>query len=137
MRAFDEAGVRVYALSYDEADALADFRDAYDITYTLLSDPDSEVIRQFGILNTLIAGDDHPWFGIPFPGSYVLDGDGLITHKFFENNLAVRAGPEQLLNATGAASFDSQELRLADRPSNEQAEVVTQVFLDGEHLAVS
>ena len=31
--------------SYDEADALKDFRDAHDITYTLLSDPDSKVIR--------------------------------------------------------------------------------------------
>ncbi len=89
----------MYALSYDEADALKDFRDAHGITYTLLSDPDSEVIRSFGILNTLIDPTDHPWYGIPYPGAYVVNRGGTITHKFFDNNLAVRAGPEQLLRA--------------------------------------
>ncbi|NKB98858.1 MAG: redoxin domain-containing protein [Pseudomonadales bacterium] len=99
MKAFDDAGVDVYALSYDEPDALRDFRSAHKITYNLLSDPDSEVIRSFGILNTLIDQNDHPWYGIPYPGTYVIDTQGNITHKFFENNLAVRAGPEQLLRA--------------------------------------
>ena len=99
MQDFDAAGIAVYALSYDEADALRDFRDAHGITYTLLSDPDSDVIRSFGILNTLIDPDDHPWYGIPYPGTYVVSAEGAITHKFFDNNLAVRAGPEQLLRA--------------------------------------
>ena len=35
---FDAAGIAVYALSYDEPDALQDFRDARNITFTLLSD---------------------------------------------------------------------------------------------------
>ena len=99
MKHFDAAGIRVYALSYDEADALKDFRDAHGITYTLLSDPDSETIRSFGILNTLIDPTDHPWYGIPYPGTYVLNRQGTITQKFFDNNLAVRTGPEQLLRA--------------------------------------
>lgn len=96
---FEKLGIQVYALSYDEADALRDFRDAHSITYTLLSDPHSEVIRSFGILNTLIDEDDHPWFGIPYPGTYIVDAKGEITHKFFDSNLAVRAGPEQLIRA--------------------------------------
>ena len=54
MQAFDDAGIRVYALSYDEQAALADFADAYNISYTFLSDSTSKVIRQFGILNTII-----------------------------------------------------------------------------------
>ena len=103
---FDAAGIAVYALSYDEVDALADFSDAHGITYTLLSDPDSDVIRSFGILNTLIDPNDHPWYGIPYPGTYVVDRDGRITHKFFDNNLAVRAGPEQLLRAATGAPAD-------------------------------
>ncbi len=73
MQHFDEAGIEVYALSYDETDALKDFADAHNITYTLLSDPDSQVIRSFGILNTLIDPTDHPWYGIPYPGTYVLN----------------------------------------------------------------
>ena len=62
---FEAAGIAVYALSYDEPDALRDFRDAHQITYSLLSDPDSKVISDFGILNTLIDPNDHPWYGIP------------------------------------------------------------------------
>ncbi len=103
---FDAAGIAVYALSYDEEDALADFSDAHGITFTLLSDPDSDVIRSFGILNTLIDPNDHPWAGIPYPGTYVVDRDGRITDKFFDSNLAVRAGPEQLLRAATGGPAD-------------------------------
>lgn len=126
-----DAGARVYALSYDEADALRDFRQAYGTTYKFLSDPDSVVIRQFGILNTLIAEDDHPWFGIPYPGTYVLDADGVITHKFFENNLAVRVGPEQLLRAVRGESVAVE----AAEPVA-PGEVTTRVYLDGDSLAI-
>jgi hypothetical protein len=126
-----DAGVRVYALSYDEADALRDFRKAYGISYKLLSDPDSVVIQQFGLLNTLIAEDDHPWFGIPYPGAYVLDADGEITHKFFDNNLAVRVGPEQLLRAVLGGRVEVETAQ-----PMEPGEVTTRVYLDGDTLAV-
>lgn len=127
---FDAADVGVYALSYDEADALRDFRDAHGITYTLLSDPDSEVIRSFGILNTLIDPNDHPWYGIPYPGAIVVNGEGVITHKFFDGNLAVRAGPEQLLRAALGKSMPE--------PGGDAAasrDVQVSVALDGDHLA--
>jgi peroxiredoxin len=99
MPAFEALGIKMLALSYDEPDALKDFQDAYGITYTLLSDPESNVIREYEILNTLIAEDDHPWFGIPFPGTYLTNSKGDISHKFFENNLVLRIGPEELLRA--------------------------------------
>ena len=40
------------------------------------------MIRRFGILNTLVPEDDHPWYGMPFPGVYVTDADGVITAQF-------------------------------------------------------
>lgn len=132
MQALTEAGARVYALSYDEVDALKDFRDAYGITFTLLSDPDSQVIRQFGILNTLIGEEEVPWFGIPFPGSYVVNSDGRITHKFFEHNLAVRAGPERFLRSILGDPTGPMPAA-ADQPER----AVAQVFLDGDTLPVS
>lgn len=135
MSAFEALGIKVLALSYDEPDALKDFQDAYGITYTLLSDPDSKVIRDYGILNTLIAEDDHPWFGIPFPGTYVTDSQGDITHKFFENNLVLRVGPEELLRAV-----DGEALReYAGNPIAPKADALEtqpQVFLEGQQLAV-
>ena len=66
MAAFDAAGVKLDTLTYDEVDALADYSNAMGATFTMLSDPNSEVIRAFGILNTLIPPDEHPWYGIPF-----------------------------------------------------------------------
>ncbi|MBW2281671.1 MAG: redoxin domain-containing protein [Deltaproteobacteria bacterium] len=130
MQDFDAAGVAVYALSYDEADALRDFGVAHGITYTLLSDPDSDVIRSFSILNTLIDPNAHPWYGIPYPGTYVVSAEGAITHKFFDNNLALRAGPEQLLRA-------AQGQPMLESKPNEAApeEVQVRVALDGDNLA--
>jgi hypothetical protein len=132
MSAFDALGISVLAISYDEPDALKDFQDAYDITYTLLSDPDSKVIRDYGILNTLIAEDDHPWFGIPFPGTYVTDSQGTITHKFFENNLVLRVGPEELLRAVDGDALSEY----IGNPVSDTTDAEPKVFLEGEHLAV-
>ena len=132
IEAFAAAGIHVFSLSYDEQEALADFRDAYGITYTMLSDPESKVIRQFGILNTLIREDDHPWFGIPFPGTYVVNREGLISHKFFENNLALGVGPETLLRAAQGEAIDQPEADLEPR-----SDTTWQVYLDGDRLAVS
>ena len=67
MENFDAAGAKVYVLSYDEVEALADFKAAHEAKFTMLSDPSSDVIRSFGILNTLIAEDDHPWFWNSLP----------------------------------------------------------------------
>lgn len=128
MDAYRAAGVKLYAVSYDEPDALTDYADAHDVTFTMLSDPDSEVIEAFGILNTLIPPDDHPWYGIPFPGAYVVDADGIIVAKFFEHNFAVRPGPEQMLAAALGQAF---EVAPAEGPVES---VSVEVVLDGERL---
>ncbi len=128
MDAYRTAGVRLYALSYDEPDALADYAEAHDTTFTMLSDPDSEVIGSFGILNTLIPPDDHPWYGLPFPGSYVINADGIIVAKFFEHNFAIRPGPEQLLAAALGTEFDVPEL---EQPPER---VSVEVTIEGDSL---
>ena len=97
----------------------------------MLSDPDSEIIRRIGILNTLIDPDDHPWYGIPFPGSYVLDADGVVTHKFFEDRLHFRVSADQLLRAA-----TGQQLNLPVAPTGSAAptDVMVDIFLDGDDL---
>ena len=95
---FEEAGIRVYGVSYDSQESLAEFSEAYGITYDLLSDPDSAVIRDFGILNTTISVDDpemHPgtgkgFYGVPFPGVYVTDEHGVVSEKFFHRHYGTR-----------------------------------------------
>lgn len=119
-------------ISYDEPAALRAFGEEHGIRFPLLSDPDSDVIRRFGILNTLVPEDDHPWFGIPFPGAYAIDGGGTIVAKFFENNLMVRPTVHQLVRA---ATGDDVSSELERRSNDAQpAEVEVQIELANEPL---
>lgn len=128
MAAYAAADVKLYVLSYDEPDAIADYAKAGDVTFTMLSDPDSEVIRSFGILNTTIPPDEHPWYGIPFPGAYSIDADGVIVAKFFEHNFAVRTGPEQMLAAALGQAFQ------VDTAANPPEQVSVDVIFEGDLL---
>ncbi len=100
--------IRVYGISYDPQSSLKEFADQYGVTYDLLSDIDSAVIRKFGILNTLVASDDsqkHPqtqrgFYGIPFPGVYVTDESGVVTEKFFYRHYAARASAGAIMNSS-------------------------------------
>jgi hypothetical protein len=98
------------------------------VDFTLLSDPDSEVIERFGILNTLIDPDDHPWYGIPYPGAYVIDGDGVVIAKFFETSLHFRASADQLLRAALGEQIELPPLEPKD------GQVEFDVSFDGEVL---
>jgi len=82
-------GLGLAAISYDSAAALAAFAGREQISFPLLSDPDSTVIRGYGILNDTVAKDS-PSFGIPYPGTYVLDSHGVVIGKYFEDDYRVR-----------------------------------------------
>lgn len=53
------------------------------MSYPLLSDAGSKTIRDFGIFNHNIA-EDHEWYGICFPGTYIVDARGIVKSKHFE-----------------------------------------------------
>ena len=100
-------GLGVVAISYDSEEVLADFSQRRGITFPLLSDDDSSVITAFGILNTVAAegvgpnrddpdvvadvakyvslfGANPMIVGTPHPGTFILDGTGRVTSRFFE-----------------------------------------------------
>ena len=95
---FDAAGVTVMAVSYDPVGALAQFAGEQGITYPLLYDEGSELIQSLGILNTLVQPDEAV-YGIPFPGSYVLNEDGVIVEKFFHREYQIREAASTVLHA--------------------------------------
>lgn len=107
LAALSDANIAVYAVTYDPQEALAAFAEKYGISYPLLSDEGSRVIKELGILNTLIDPDDptrHPasgqsFYGIPFPGTYVVDEDGVITEKYFFRHYANRASAGTILDS--------------------------------------
>jgi hypothetical protein len=101
------SGIGVAAISYDSQEILADFAEERGITFPLLSDADSAVIKAYGILNTVAAAaagprkddpdliaDVHKFVGVsgmfpeavgtPFPGTFMLDANGRVESRFFE-----------------------------------------------------
>ena len=96
---FEAHGIKLYALSYDDQETLREFSQAQDIPYPLLSDVDSEVIQRYGILNTEISKDDAFLYGIPFPGVYIADENGVVVAKFFHDTYKKRDSPETLIDA--------------------------------------
>ena len=100
-------GIGLATISYDSRDVLAAFAKQRGITYTMLSDQGSATIKRYGILNTVVAeafgpNKDDPAVkadvakyisivnpspmmeGIAFPGTFMLDRQGRVTSRFFE-----------------------------------------------------
>jgi peroxiredoxin len=77
-------GIGVAAVSYDPVSVLADFTARRGITFPLLSDPGSLTIKRYGIFNTTIPETNQQAYGVPFPGTFMLNEKGVVTSRFFE-----------------------------------------------------
>jgi len=89
-------GLGLAAISYDSVAVLKTFADREHIGYTLLSDADSKVIRAYGIFNDTVPKDSFA-YGIPNPGTYILDAHGVVVGKYFEDDYRVRDTAESIL----------------------------------------
>ena len=89
-------GLGLAAISYDSVAVLKNFADRKKITFPLLSDPDSRIIRAFGILNES-PKPESVQYGIPYPGTYVLDTKGRVVAKYFEEDMRERVSANAIL----------------------------------------
>jgi peroxiredoxin len=96
-----KSGYGLAAVSYDPVGVLAEFAERRGITYPLLSDPGSKVIRQYGILNTTIPESNTQSYGIPFPGTFIVDPKGIVTSRFFEDAYQERDSLASILVGLG------------------------------------
>jgi peroxiredoxin len=87
--ALKREGLGLVAVSNDSVPVLADFATRRGITFPLLSDRGSAVITQYGILNTTVA-TTNPTYGIPFPGTFIVDARGVVTSRHFEETYQER-----------------------------------------------
>ena len=78
-------GIRIAAISNDRTDALKHFSERMNIGFPLLSDPESAIIREFGVLNEDVP-KDHQFFGIPHPVELLVDPDRTVRDKFHEES---------------------------------------------------
>jgi AhpC/TSA family/Disulphide bond corrector protein DsbC len=117
-------GLGVAALSYDSVGTLKSFADRHHITYPLLSDPDSTIIRAFDIFNETTKPGTLT-YGIPYPGIYVIDAQGRVVSKYFEDDYKERVATADILvqqfGAPVSAARNSNEtnhLRITTAASN-------------------
>ena len=98
-RNLEQAGVAIFAISYDSSEVLAAFAEKRGITYPLLSDQGSHTIHSLGLLNEQHLVEQHAFYGIQtrdeqrgvaYPGTFVLDERGIISEKHFEQSYRVR-----------------------------------------------
>lgn len=93
-------------MSYDPVSTLTRFAESHGITYPLLSDEGSAVITELGILNVTVeeeraaynrkVEDRHR--GMPYPGSFVIDEDGILVGKQLEQSHRIRPTANTLMS---------------------------------------
>jgi peroxiredoxin len=78
---FEQQGLKLASVSYDTVEILKSFADRRQIEFPMLADPDSQIIRAYGVLNTEATGMNK---GMALPGYFFIDASGIIREKFFE-----------------------------------------------------
>jgi peroxiredoxin len=92
----ESRGIRVVAISVDPPDINRRQRQKLGYTYTFLSDPKAEVIRRYDLLHhgAGLKGTD-----IARPAEFLIESSETIRWVNFTENIAVRARPEEVLEA--------------------------------------
>ncbi|GAA4612205.1 thioredoxin-dependent thiol peroxidase [Actinoallomurus liliacearum] len=95
--ALEEAGVDVLGVSPDEPAKLAKFRDRDELTFPLLSDPDTKVLQAYG------AYGEKKLYGKTMIGvirsTFIIDADGKVEKAFY--NVKATGHVERLLKELG------------------------------------
>lgn len=83
-----QAGLQIVGISPDSVEILKKFSDSKKISFPLLSDEGSKTIRAYGL---------HFKRGLPHPGTIVVDQQGVIRAKLFEDGYVDRHSVDELL----------------------------------------
>ena len=131
-------------ISYDSREILADFSTRHGITYPLLSDAGSATIKRYGILNTVVEEGLGPngkdaavradvqryvavtqaaerFRGMAFPGTFVLDRQGRVTSRFFEDYYWERHSVSNILMRIGSDTAPVQAIQASTEHLNARA----------------
>ena len=104
--AYDAAGIGIVAMTYDDPALQKAFVDKWGIEYPILHDVDTMSFKTLGILNGAYQpGEDA--YGIPHPGTIVIDPQGKVVGKLFLEAYSVR------VDALSALAFAQEALGLS------------------------
>ena len=77
-------GLGLIAVSYDPPETLKKFADSRGITFPMVSDPGSTIIKRYGLLNETMDPATR-FYGVPHPGTFMLNPKGIVTARYFED----------------------------------------------------
>ena len=120
-----DKGLGLAVITYDSPAIIADFSRRRGITFPLLSDAGSPTIKSYGILNTTVAAGTNN-YGIPFPGTFLIDRSGRVTSRFFEEAYQERNTVSTIFLALG----DSRAPATARRIETNHLDATTYVSDD-------
>lgn len=139
-------GLGLCSISYDSVEILRDFAARRQITFPMLADPDSAIIRRFGLFNETVEPSSRD-YGIPHPGLLAVSPDGIVRERFFEERYYNRMTMPTVLTRLGAVfavergSVAREHLRVrtsatqaAAHPGNRFTLFVDIIPVDGAHI---
>ena len=98
-------GYNIVSVSYDEIQKLNKFTKKHEIKYPMLSDPQSEAIKSFGILNERMKeGTRH--YGIPNPTIYIINKDKKIQTILSEDGYKSRPPTSKIIEEIKKLDLD-------------------------------
>ena len=132
---FKKMGLNVAGVSYDSIQVLHTFAERKGIHFPLLSDPDSKIIRQLGILNEQIPANS-PFFGIPNPGTYIVNAKGVIEAKYFEDDYKQRFTGADILVQRYGVMPESTRIEVEGKQLNAAATASNSLVRTGQRIAL-
>src|SRR6266571_2917394 len=148
MEELRQKGLGLAAISYDRPEILAAFAKLRGITFPLLSDAGSVTIKRYGILNPVpqraigldkdnpvvkaeaqkyvsVVNANASMVGIAFPGTFILDRQGRVTSRYFEDFYIERNTVSSIMMRLGSKAgpvagteISSGQLEITTYPSD-------------------
>ena len=142
-----DRGLGLAVITYDPTTTLAAFAETREIAFPLLSDAGSTTIREYGLLNEEMNPERAPeerrelmqrLYGIPYPGTFMLDPDGRVTARFFEAAFQERSTVSSIAVRLGdaAAGTGSDATRVETDHLNALAWATDEVVAPGNRLSL-
>lgn len=100
---FPALGINIASITYDPVSLLKAVAEDQGIGFPLLHDEERRHVNAFRILNTEYEPGSRA-YGVPYPGIFLIDPDGIIRFKFAEQDYRVRPDFSDVLEAAAAMS---------------------------------
>jgi len=159
LREIQNQGLGLAAISYDSPEILAAFSKQRAITFPLLSDQGSSTINAFGLLNPAVewalgpdkddpavaaevrkyvsaVGANPGMSGMAFPGTFVLDRQGRVTSRFFEDFYVERSTVSSVMAQFGTTTTPVNATKVSTAHIDVTAFATDMEIAPGNHFSL-